>query len=46
MIYVTGDTHADFSRFNTRIFPEQEEMSKTDYVIILKPLFHHTDNSE
>ena len=35
MIYVTGDTHADFKhRFNTRNFPEQKEMTKEDYVII------------
>ena len=35
MIYVTGDTHADFSRrFNTENFPEQKEMTKDDYVII------------
>lgn len=35
MIYVTGDTHADFRRFATSIFPEQKEMTKDDYVIIL-----------
>lgn len=35
MIYVTGDTHGDFTRFNTRNFPEQKEMTKDDYVIIL-----------
>lgn len=34
MIYVTGDCHQDFRRFNARIFPEQREMSKEDYVII------------
>lgn len=34
MIYVTGDCHQDFRRFNARIFPEQMEMSKEDYVII------------
>jgi len=35
MIFVTGDTHADFShRFNTENFPEQKEMTKDDYVII------------
>ena len=28
MIYVTGDCHADFTRFNTKIFPEQYEMTK------------------
>lgn len=34
-IYLTGDTHADFRRFNTECFPEQKEMNKNDYVIIL-----------
>ena len=31
---MTGDCHQDFRRFNARIFPEQREMSKEDYVII------------
>lgn len=34
MIYITGDCHGDFRRFSTRIFPEQKEMTKEDYVII------------
>ncbi len=35
MIYITGDTHADFTyRFNVENFPEQREMTKDDYVII------------
>ena len=34
MIYITGDCHADFRRFNTGIFPEQHEMTMEDYVII------------
>ena len=34
MIYITGDTHSDFRRFNTSIFPEQKEMTKEDYCII------------
>ena len=35
MIYITGDTHADFKRrFNSKNFPEQKEMTKDDYVII------------
>ena len=34
MIYITGDCHADFRRFNTEIFPEQHEMTMEDYVII------------
>ncbi len=34
MIYVTGDTHADFSRLDEEKFPIQNEMTKDDYVII------------
>ena len=34
MIYITGDIHADFSRFNEEKFPIQTEMTKDDYVII------------
>jgi DNA repair exonuclease SbcCD nuclease subunit len=34
MFYITGDCHRDFERFNMRIFPEQKEMTKDDYVII------------
>lgn len=34
MIVITGDTHGDFRRFNTEIFPEQKQMTKEDYVII------------
>ena len=34
MIYITGDTHADFKRFNTKRFPEQKEMTREDRVII------------
>ena len=34
MIYITGDCHSDFMRFEEGIFPEQREMTKEDYVII------------
>ena len=34
MIYITGDCHGNFERFNPSIFPEQNEMTKKDYVII------------
>lgn len=34
MIYITGDTHADFSRFEENKFPIQSEMTKNDYIII------------
>lgn len=34
MIYITGDTHAQFNRFSTKNFPEQKNMTKDDYVFI------------
>lgn len=34
MMYITGDCHCNFERFNTEIFPEQKEMTKDDYVIV------------
>lgn len=34
MIYVTGDTHGDFGRFNAKRFPQQKELTRDDYVII------------
>jgi len=35
MIFVTGDTHAQFDRrFKAKSFPEQKEMTKDDYLII------------
>ena len=34
MIYITGDCHHDFRKFNIEAFPEQREMTKDDYVII------------
>ena len=34
MIYITGDTHSNFIRFNEDNFPVQEKMTKNDYVII------------
>lgn len=35
MVYLTGDTHADFRRFSTSRFQDQREMTKNDIVIIL-----------
>ena len=34
MIYVTGDTHGNFLRFQLEHFPEQAGMTKNDVVII------------
>lgn len=33
-IFVTGDCHSDFRKFNMENFPEQSELDKNDYVII------------
>lgn len=37
MIYITGDTHAmiDWEKLNTREFPEQKDLTRDDYVIVL-----------
>lgn len=34
MIYITGDCHSNFERFNEENFSIQKEMTKDDYVII------------
>lgn len=34
MIYITGDTHSDFSRFEEDRLPIQKEMTKKKYVIV------------
>ena len=34
MIYVTGDTHGNFRRFQMEYFPEQAKMTKDNVVII------------
>lgn len=34
-IYITGDIHRDPTRFSTKNFPEQKEMTKDDIMIIL-----------
>ena len=33
-IFLTGDTHGDFSRLRPEVFREQERLTKEDYVII------------
>ena len=35
MIYITGDIHGDPTRFSKEAFPEQDTMTKEDYVAIL-----------
>lgn len=34
MIFITGDCHADWRRFSTENFPEQEEMTRDDFVVV------------
>lgn len=34
MVYITGDCHAEFTKFSTKNFPEQKEMTKDDIVIV------------
>lgn len=34
MIFITGDTHGDFSRFNTKNFKKQKNLTRKDYVIV------------
>lgn len=33
-IFITGDTHGDFTRFRSVLFPAQADLTKEDYVII------------
>lgn len=33
-IFLTGDTHGDFSRLRPEAFREQKRLTKEDYVII------------
>ena len=34
MLYITGDCHADWSKFSTMAFPEQKEMTREDFVLV------------
>ena len=48
MIYVTGDTHGDFSRFSSNKFPEGRDLTKDDVIIIAGDfgLWHPTDEEK
>lgn len=35
MIFLTGDIHGQLDRFGENIFPEQQQMTRNDYVIVL-----------
>ena len=34
MIYITGDCHGEFEKFDIDLFPDQKEMTKEDFMII------------
>lgn len=34
MVFITGDTHADFRRFNMKEFPQQKGMNRDDIILI------------
>lgn len=38
MIFATGDCHGDFQRFGSKHFPQQRQMGRDDYMIILGDL--------
>lgn len=44
-VFVTGDTHGDFTRLRPLFFPEQSELTKEDYVIICGDFGGVWDNS-
>lgn len=47
MIFVTGDCHANWSKFSTYNFPEQKEMTRDDFVIVCGDFgVWHDDNEE
>ena len=46
MVYATGDTHGNFLRFQAENFPEQENMTKNDYVVICGDFGGVWDGSE
>ena len=46
LIYFTGDTHGDFSRFYSQWFTDSQNMTKNDYVIICGDCGAGWDDSE
>lgn len=45
MMYITGDTHGDWRKLNKESFPEQDDMTINDYLLILGD-FGIWDNSK
>lgn len=47
MIYITGDCHGRYRRFSSENFPEQEQMTKDDFIIVCGDFgIWHKDNEE
>lgn len=46
MIFVTGDCHGDYSRFKTKAFSKQTELTKEDYVIVCGDFGYWKDTEE
>ena len=40
-IFITGDTHGDFSRLLPAAFHEQRDLTKEDYLIMVSMLLLH-----
>lgn len=34
MVYITGDCHADWTRFGMKEFPDQKDMTRDDFIIV------------
>ena len=34
MLFITGDCHGDYSKFNKKCFPEQKELTREDFVLV------------
>lgn len=46
MIYITGDCHLDYHKFNIKNFPEQKDFSQNDYIIICGDFGYWDESSE
>lgn len=48
MIFVTGDCHADYTKFSSKRFPGQRNMTKDDFVIVCGDfgIWHDTNEEE
>ena len=45
-LYITGDTHGDFSHFRPESFYEQERLTKEDVILCLVSLAHKSSQAE